>query len=409
MQHDDVEETNSDTPKNQNAEKKKKSPSSSALLANAGDESFSENSFGGDFLGIFRGYLRGQGSAEDTRRRLKMNATANEVNNGALHPGIKPSIYNHHLTGDESSVVKPTATIKTTSIDNPQFASSSSCSSWLTAATLLRTLLLDLPLAILFAAFLAAWMIRNIHDTYYEPLFDRATRTDAQLLEEFTYYERQCTKYDLTTRNIQDMLLPIDTTISSSKDDVIDTAVETMMIHGATVIPSVLQPNTTAALRDYIVRKNARISAAEAYPMSQGENRLSYGIDASEDPAVSQAIAEVATHPVIRPLLRALLGDDDPASAEITSITAFAGAEDQVWHQDTKQDGKENYDKASKSKYVHFETFTTNLRHVSNHSLQATQLNLPVHILIHIHSFCHSKTRPKAWVRPTFVPVHTTA
>jgi hypothetical protein len=216
----------------------------------------------------------------------------------------------------------------------------SSSSSSVPERSALRTfiLLLNLPLAIAFAIFLASWLVLALHDTYYQPLFDRATRTDAQLLEEFTYYERQCTEYDLSTRNIQDMLL--DTTkIHDDATAVIVTAVDTMMKHGGTVIPAVLQPNTTAALREFIVGKNKAITAAEAYPMSQGEHRLSYGIDASEHPAVSAAIAQVATHPVLRPLLQALLGDDDPASAEITSITAYAGAQDQVWHQDTKQDG----------------------------------------------------------------------
>jgi len=190
---------------------------------------------------------------------------------------------------------------------------------------------------LLFASFVGICLVRRVHNQFYQPLIERATRTDEQLLEEFTYYERQCTEYDLSTRDIQDML--VDVTSSTDKERVVQAAVDQMMTHGATVIPELMKPDTVAALREFIVRKNAAITAAEAYPMSQGEQRLSYGIDASEDPAVAAAIQEVANHPVLRPLVAALLGDEDPASAEITSITAYAGAADQVWHQDTKQDG----------------------------------------------------------------------
>ena len=203
---------------------------------------------------------------------------------------------------------------------------------------LLRTLLLDLPLAALFALFLTVYVIREVHNVYYRPLFDRARRTDDDLLEEFTYYERQCNEYDLTTRNIQDLLLlPQHNNTSSSS--ILPAALDTMMTHGALVIPHILSPDLVRDLRAYIVRRNAAVTAEEEYPVSQGEHRVSYGIDATEDPAVSAAIQAVATHPVVQPLLQQLLGDPDPASAEITAITAYYGSPDQIWHADTKGEG----------------------------------------------------------------------
>lgn len=200
---------------------------------------------------------------------------------------------------------------------------------------ILRSLLLDLPLALLFASWLSICLVRHVHNEFYVPLFDRATRTDAQLQEEFTYYERQCTDYDLSTDNLHDML--VDT--QQEKDQIVPSAVHQMLEHGGTVIPYVLKRETVTALREYFVRRNAAVAEEEQYPMSQGNRRLSYGVDASENPVVAAAVSEVAHHAIVRPLLAALLGDEDPASAEITVITAYAGAEDQVWHQDTKQDG----------------------------------------------------------------------
>jgi Phytanoyl-CoA dioxygenase (PhyH) len=197
----------------------------------------------------------------------------------------------------------------------------------------LRVVLFDVPLLLLFASFVGIWLLREIYSEYFVPLIDRATRTDAQLLEEFTYYERQCTEYDISTRDLSDMLL------STAEDDPIPTAVQQMLRHGTLVIPNLLSLPTVQSLRHYIVDKNANIPVEEHYPVSQGHRRLSYGIDAAEHPAVATAIAQVLQHPVLVPLLSALLGDPDPASAEITAIMNYYGASAQVWHQDTKQDG----------------------------------------------------------------------
>lgn len=273
------------------------------------DVTESTGSFGGDFIGVFQSYLRGDETVEVTRRRL---VTRRHGENGA---------------GAAALALKP----KERDMKDQLW--------WI----ILRSLLLDLPLALLFASLIGAWLIREIHNEFYRPLIARARRTNVQLLQEFTYYERQCTQYDLSTRSIQELLVVDDGNNQNDDQTTLihptTAAVDQMLKHGAIVIPTVLAPATVTALRDFVVLKNQRITDAEAYPMSQGERRLSYGIDASEDPAVSAAIQEVANHPVLRPLLAALLGDDDPASAEITAITAYDGAEDQVWHQDTKQDG----------------------------------------------------------------------
>lgn len=199
---------------------------------------------------------------------------------------------------------------------------------------LLRIFLLDFPLAVLFASFLAIYVVKVLHDEYYRPLFDRAQRTDEDLLEEFTYYERQCNEYDLTTRNIRDLFLD-----GSAGANTVPNAVEQIMIHGGLVIPKVLQSETALQLREYIVRRNAAVTDEEAYPVSQGTNRLSYGIDPTENPAVARAVQEVANNPLILKILQNILGDVDPASTEVTAITAYAGCPDQVWHADTKGEG----------------------------------------------------------------------
>jgi hypothetical protein len=193
----------------------------------------------------------------------------------------------------------------------------------------LRCLLLDLPLVLVAALYFSLHMLNAIYREFYVPLFDRATRTDDDLMEEYTYYNRECTEYDLSTDSFQDLVAAEATRART----------EQMLRHGGMIIPSVLRPESVRRLRSYIVQRNSEISAAERYPVSQGYRRISYGIDPTEDPAVADSVAEITANPVFRSTLAALLGDEDPASAEITAITGYAGCPDQVWHQDTKADG----------------------------------------------------------------------
>jgi hypothetical protein len=119
----------------------------------------------------------------------------------------------------------------------------------------------------------------------------------------------------------------------------VNRAVEQMMQHGALVLPNLLQPETVRQLRAYAVHKNHNVPDEEVYPVSQGTNRISFGYDATEHPAVVQAIQELSNNAFLHQVLATLLGDEDPASSEITTITAYFGAPGQAWHSDTKEDG----------------------------------------------------------------------
>lgn len=203
-------------------------------------------------------------------------------------------------------------------------------SSW-TAFDVFRCILLDLPVATLFLSLVVAYGVRHFHDHYFVPLLHQIRRTDEQLLEEFTYYERTCTATDITTHDIQDLVV----TNSSTAVD----AVHQMMTHGALLIRQVLPPDIVRDLRRYIVERNSHLSEADVLPVSQGDNRLSFAIDATESEIVTLAIEHVAHNDVLRPLVQKLVGDTDPAVTEITAITSFFGCIDQAWHPDVKQDG----------------------------------------------------------------------
>lgn len=205
-------------------------------------------------------------------------------------------------------------------------------------------------LSLLFVGYLTVTAVSLIHDQYYVPLWSRVERTNDDLRHEFTYYRRDCTHADLSTHDVMDLIVSHDkdrhhhhnnSNSNTTRNRTIDKKQmqQQMMTHGAVVIPQVLSPTTLPSLRAWIVARNAAVTAAEQYPVSQGTNRLSYGIDPTEHPVVAQAVAELTHHPLLQALLTTLLGDDNPASAEITAITSYAGSPDQAWHADTKADG----------------------------------------------------------------------
>lgn len=274
-----------------------------------------------DYFETFKGFLEGEKSAETVRKRLaspkeeedkkanKSNATENGTSGKKIVSKFVP----------KRQILRSEATIQ-------RFVPPPNSSLF----NVTRSVLIDIPLFFIFACFVTSFIVKGVHHTFYEPLFYRALRTDEDLMDEFTYYERQCNEVDLTTRDMKDMII---------EDDDIEEAVDVMLTHGLSVIPQVLQPDTVQALREYIVYRNNHIPEDEEYPMSNGYKRISYGIEATEHPAVIAALKEVANHPIVKPLLAALLGDNDPASSEITAITNYPGCRLQVWHQDTKQDG----------------------------------------------------------------------
>jgi hypothetical protein len=225
-----------------------------------------------------------------------------------------------------SSFISDDVTIHTSNVTKRNNNRGSRQQSWL------RTLFLDLPLLVLFSILVLSFSIDRIYHVYYVPLLEASARAadDGNLRKEHTYYERTCSVADMSSRGGEGLILKNGTTPEQ--------AVENMMIHGTSVIPRILDPNTAKELRTFVVRRNRELTITEKIPMSQGRKRTSFGIDATEDPIVATALKEVASHALLRGLITGLVGED-PAVTEITAITAAAGAAPQVWHSDVKADG----------------------------------------------------------------------
>jgi len=200
------------------------------------------------------------------------------------------------------------------------------------ALSFTRSLLLDIPLLTSFSVLLGMCCIETIFHDYQLPLLRAAARAsdDEQLRKEFTYYERECTSHDLSSKTGAELLLSNTTTPKE--------AVDIVMTHGSSIIPSLLKPETVKELRKFVDDRNNNLSKAEKIPVSQGKHRVSFGIEATEDPIIATALNEIANHFILEGLLQGLVGID-PALTEITAITARYGAKNQGWHPDVKPDG----------------------------------------------------------------------
>lgn len=184
----------------------------------------------------------------------------------------------------------------------------------------------------------ASFCLSEIHKNYFVPVVERARRTDDDLMDEYTYYDRQCSLQDVTAtpEQAREQLWIKENQPTSSKE--VD-GVEQMMTHGAVMIPELLSPQSVEELRAFVVQKNRAVKGTPAeFPVSQGFARISYGIEATEDPSVIRALKEIHGSEPLGKLLEGLVGKN-PALTEITAITSGYGAPHQVWHSDVKSDG----------------------------------------------------------------------
>jgi hypothetical protein len=267
----------------------------------------------------------------DMTEPLASPAPSGTVGDGKQNGG-EPTEENHDMTsGTSMSCTKSGVT----SFSRPSFLS-------VTVSTMFHTAIHS-TLFIAFFSLAVVYCLKTFHDDYFVTIIERAERNDFHLQDEVTYYPRKCNVLDLTATHKDASKLYIERPTSSSEgvvDELATSAVDKIMTHGAIMMADILTPDTIESLRRYIVNKNDEVLGTPAqFPMSQGKRRVSFGIEAADDPAVVVALKEIHDHPLFGNVIQALLGDENPALSEITAITASFGAPHQTWHPDVKSDG----------------------------------------------------------------------
>jgi hypothetical protein len=189
--------------------------------------------------------------------------------------------------------------------------------------SLVRWLLLDMPVLLVVGLYLSSTVLSHIHDEYLSPQMDLLLYEAERSETEITYYSRVCDEKDITTRNVDDLIMSANVTAQEAKKH--------MLTHGVSIYHDVIQPETANELRDFILEANKR--EANYYVIEQ-EHRYTFGLRFDHHPSVTKAMHEIATHPTLLPALEAIAGPN-PAIIEVAPITSEYGAAEQHWHQDT--------------------------------------------------------------------------
>lgn len=199
----------------------------------------------------------------------------------------------------------------------------------------LRTLVIDAPLALLFAALVATIVFHKVHDKY---LYKQIALMRFQYAErdyfETTYYHRFCDARDVSATSVQELILPENATATF--------AAEHMLTHGVSLYPNLLSPQTTQEIREFIVEQN---QIQEGFPVLMKEYRYGWGIDINMHPALKKMWKELASHELFADAIQEIVGPD-PAIIEFTTITSTYGAVSQFDHHDVSTSG-------SPAKYAH--------------------------------------------------------
>ena len=245
-----------------------------------------------------------------------------------------------------TTTTKTTSTVNGNGISHPsststsassttKIASNGSGSRFLVGFGFFRTLVLDVPLLLLFVSVSSIYLLQALYNGPFTQLlksFDVGSDMDdfgfyPTLDTDITYYNRQCTVEDVSTQNANDLLIHPDYT----QED----ATHVMMKHGAVVMKDVLSKDTSVKLREYLETRNQIQDQLSWFEKFWGEiGRLALGLGASDHPIIAQALYEVGTNPTVRKTITGIMGDD-PAIVEISTLNAMYQCDDQGIHTDS--------------------------------------------------------------------------
>mmetsp|Transcript_1779 Transcript_1779/g.2175 ORF Transcript_1779/g.2175 Transcript_1779/m.2175 type:complete len:985 (-) Transcript_1779:97-3051(-) len=197
-------------------------------------------------------------------------------------------------------------------------------SSWIGA--FFRTLLLDLPYASAVLILLLSLCAKHMYFTFWDPVMTSVTWTKDRKLTEYTSYLRECSASDISTTNIDDVIIDPSSTTPEE-------ALHITNKHGMSIFQDVLTPETAANMRKWVMERNANLSDDDEIPLISQKQRWSFPIGADQDPSVPPVLREIANHALLQDTMDLVMGED-PALVEFTAITAAYGAGDQHWHAD---------------------------------------------------------------------------
>lgn len=139
---------------------------------------------------------------------------------------------------------------------------------------IIRVIILDLPLTILFSAVVGMTILHTVHDKYLVKQLDMMRfQVMDRPLQEHTYYEREChLEEEISARSRDELILP--------KNSTAEECVAHQMTHGVSIYQDLLTPNTIQELREFILQENSKRRVEDdEFGVIENEYRYSWGVD----------------------------------------------------------------------------------------------------------------------------------
>jgi len=189
--------------------------------------------------------------------------------------------------------------------------------------SVVRFVFLDLVVLAPLVVFCSLELVQKVRDNYLLKQMELQHWNDERRMAEGSYMHRECEPDSITAHDTPEIM--IDPAAGTQA------ALEKMMIHGASVYPNLLKPETAKELREFIVTENKRTT--DIIPVIEQKNRWSFPIQVDQHPSVAKALKEILSKDYLVNAIEAIMGPN-PAVIEFTGITSAYGAGVQRMHQD---------------------------------------------------------------------------
>lgn len=140
---------------------------------------------------------------------------------------------------------------------------------------LLRNLFLDIPFAITVFFFCSCLCAKHIYFTFWEPVLESVQWNRQRMDTEYTNYKRLCDVHDISTTNVDDII--IDPETMTAED-----AMEVTNKHGMSIFPNVVTKEAAEEMRNWVLHRNANLSEKDEIPLISQQHRWSFPIGIDE-------------------------------------------------------------------------------------------------------------------------------
>lgn len=186
-------------------------------------------------------------------------------------PNSLSSQQSNTFTESSKTTIKP---IKSTSTNTKNKLKAKKKSSSI-FGSILRSLFIDVPFAFTTFLLFSCFFARHVYFTFWEPVMESIQWSKQRMDMEYTNYRRQCDESDISTTNVDDLIV-------DPKTMTAEEAMEVTNKHGMSIFPNVVTEEAAEEMRKWIIHRNANLNEDDAIPLIGQYQRWSFPIGADQ-------------------------------------------------------------------------------------------------------------------------------